>query len=98
LIKNEDVEKVYEARMEICRGCGLYDESGSGCALPGSQPCCNKDKSELVDGKETKGCGCSLSLKGRSLSSWCPLNKWSAVLTLQEEEMLKKQLDDKGQG
>lgn len=49
--------------------------------------------SELVDGREVKGCGCSLSLKGRSLASSCPLNKWTAVMSEKDEELLKKQLD-----
>lgn len=54
--------------------------------------------SELVDSKEIKGCGCSLALKGRSLSSACPLSKWPAIMSEQEEEMFKNQLNDKGQG
>lgn len=95
--KKEHVEQVYEARIDICKGCKLYDTSGSGCALLGTQPCCSQDLSEDVNGVETKGCGCSLSLKGRSLSSACPLSKWSAILTEQEEELLKKQLNDKGE-
>jgi hypothetical protein len=96
LIKNEHVEAVYESRMAVCKECRLYDTTGDGCALPGTQPCCNQNLSDTVDGKEVKGCGCSLTLKGRSLSSACPLGKWTAVLTEQEEEMLKRQLNDKG--
>lgn len=82
--------------MEICRGCRLYDQSGSGCSVPGTSPCCNENMSEMVGDKEIKGCGCSLSLKGRSLASECPLGKWKAVLTLKEEEILNKQLNDQG--
>jgi hypothetical protein len=72
--------------MEICRGCESYDTDGKGCSVPGTAPCC----SEL-----SGGCGCSLSLKGRSPSSSCPKNKWLAVMNEQEEELLKANLHDK---
>ncbi len=49
---------------------------------------------EEVDGVLIKGCGCNLTLKGRSLSSACPLGKWTAVLSKLEEDILKKQLDE----
>lgn len=83
--------------MEICGGCGLYDTTGSGCTVPGTGPCCSKDLSDTVDGKDVKGCGCSLSIKGRSLSTSCPLGKWKAVLNEQEAEILNRQLNDQGQ-
>lgn len=98
LIKNEDVEQVYEARMEICRGCRLYDTTGDGCAMPGTAPCCNQNLSDIIGDKELKGCGCSLSLKGRSLASSCPLGKWSAIMSEKDEELLKAQLNDKTKG
>ncbi len=79
--------------MEICRGCRLYDTTGSGCAVGGSA-CCNKNLFEVVGGKEIKGCGCDLSLKGRSLSSSCPLLKWTAVMSEKEEEILNNQLNE----
>jgi len=58
-----------------------------GCAIPGTAPCCNEKRG---------GCGCSLSLKLRSLSSECPLKKWEAITTEQEEDMINKQIHDKG--
>lgn len=79
--------------MEICRNCRLYDTTGTGCAVLGDA-CCNKNIFEEVDGLAIYGCGCDLTLKGRSLSSACPLKKWDAIMTLQEEEMLKKQLNE----
>jgi len=54
-----------------------------GCMFPGTHPCCDKNKG---------GCGCSLVFKTRSLSSDCPLNKWKAVLTQEEEDKLKEKL------
>jgi hypothetical protein len=86
--KKEHVEAVYEERMEICRSCNNYDVTGSGCALPGTQPCCNEN---------TGGCGCSLSIKLRSLSTDCPLGKWKALMSQKEEELLKAGLNDKTQ-
>ena len=80
--------------MEICKSCQIYDESGSGCLIPGTGPCCNKNKGEEINGVLIKGCGCSLSVKGRSLSSECPLKKWGSVMSQQDEQILKHQLDD----
>lgn len=64
IFKKEDVEAVAEYRMFVCKNCELYDESGEGCMVPGTSPCCNEKKG---------GCGCSLGFKTRSLSSECPL-------------------------
>lgn len=83
IFKREDVEAVAEYRMFICKNCKLYDTTGNGCAVPGSQPCCNELKG---------GCGCSLALKTRALSSDCPLNKWKAEITEEEEDMLNEKL------
>jgi len=49
----------------------------------GTQPCCNVNLG---------GCGCSLSLKLRVLSESCPKDKWKAVTTKQEEEMINQQI------
>lgn len=46
----------------------MLDTVGAKCMVPGSQPCCGE-------------CGCSLSLKLRSLESSCPYPgapKWDA--------------------
>jgi RNase P subunit RPR2 len=83
IFKKEDVELVAEYRMFICRSCKLYDEKGEGCTVPGTQPCCNELKG---------GCGCSLAFKTRALSSECPLKKWKAEMTEEEEDQLNKKL------
>lgn len=86
IFKKEDVEEIAQHRLEICKVCDLYDTSGEGCILPGSQPCCNMNK---------EGCGCSLSLKTRSLSSECPHPsgpKWEAILSEEEEDKLNEKL------
>ena len=41
----------------------------------GTGHCCNE-------------CGCSLAFKTRSLSSDCPLDKWKAFMTEEEEDKL----------
>lgn len=83
IFKREDVEAVAEYRMYICKHCKLYDETGDGCMVPGTQPCCNE---------KLGGCGCSLSLKTRALSSECPLKKWKAEMTEEEEDKLNEKL------
>lgn len=43
-------------------------------------------------------CGCTLSAKTRCLSCSCPLNKWLAVVTDDEEETIKNIIDGKEKG
>jgi len=83
IFKKEDVEQLAQIRLNICQGCKLYDFSGEGCMVPGTQPCCNE---------KLGGCGCSLSLKTRALSSECPKGKWKAELTEDEEDKLNQKL------
>ena len=73
IIKDKFVEEVSAERMSICDKC---PSKGNECAIPGTGPCCNE-------------CGCSLNFKTRSLSSECPLDKWSALLTDEEEDKLE---------
>jgi hypothetical protein len=83
IFKKEDVEEIAQARMQICMNCALYDVQGEGCFVKGTQPCCDEKRG---------GCGCSLSLKTRALSSECPLGKWKAELTEEEEDQLNQKL------
>jgi len=83
IFKKEDVEEVAAERMIICSQCDLYTEDDAGCMVAGTTPCCNQLKG---------GCGCSLKFKIRSLSSDCPLGKWKAVLTQEEEDKLNQKL------
>lgn len=79
IFKDEHVEEVYNERLEICNGCSDKDNEGSKCAIPGTNPCCGL-------------CGCSLSLKLRSLASECPAKKWLALVNDQEEDMIRQQI------
>lgn len=85
VFKKEHVEEIAEHRINICKSCPLYDTTGNGCLIPGTQPCCN-----IMQG----GCGCSLGFKTRSLSSSCTHPdgpKWEAELTQEEEDAINKQ-------
>lgn len=81
IFKSEHVEAEAALRMHVCNKCNFLDTSGSKCLVPGTQPCCGS-------------CGCSLSLKTRSLSSECPEGKWPALMTEDEEDLLNQQLEE----
>lgn len=83
IFKKEDVEEIAKQRMGVCHYCDLYTENDKGCMVAGTTPCCDQRKG---------GCGCSLGFKARSLSSECPLGKWTAELTQEEEDQLNQKL------
>lgn len=72
VIRDEFVENVAALRYQECDAC---PSKGDECVIPGTAPCCNE-------------CGCSLAFKTRSLSSECPLGKWEALVTEDEEDQL----------
>lgn len=72
VLRDETVEEISRLRYDICDECS---SKGRKCAVKGTAPCCNE-------------CGCSLTFKTRSLSSECPLGKWQAVATEEEETKL----------
>ena len=72
IFKKDAVEEIAAERNKICLKCEFYDNKGDSCYIPGTQPCCGE-------------CGCSLSLKQRSLSTSCGEGYWEAVLTDNEE-------------
>jgi len=73
-IRDETVEEISRLRYDICDEC---PEKGKKCAVKGTAPCCNE-------------CGCSLAFKTRSLSASCPLGKWDALITEEQEDELEK--------
>ena len=79
IFKNDDVEAVAKLRWMECKLCPLLDKKGKSCAVPRTQPCCSD-------------CGCSISLKIRSMSSDCPKGRWNAIMTPKMEDELKKQI------
>lgn len=78
IFTKEHVEEVAMERMSICKECEQYSKS---CLVPGTSPCCAI-------------CGCSLSLKTRSLSSDCPDGKWERIMTEDEEDLLNDILNE----
>ena len=74
VIRDETVEEIAMLRFSICDEC---PSKGKKCAVKGTAPCCNE-------------CGCSLGFKTRSLSSSCPLGKWEAIATEEQEDELDK--------
>ena len=82
VFKKEHVEQIYDHRLEICKGCDSMDESGDHCAIPGTSPCCAE-------------CGCSFSIKLRSLSAECDLKKWKAETSELEEDAIEEYLKNK---
>lgn len=80
VFKKAHIEEVHDERMAICKACPEIDLVGTKCAMSGAQPCCSN-------------CGCSLKFKLRSMSSACPLNKWTAILTEDEENQMISQIN-----
>lgn len=80
IFKQEDVELIANERWKICKKCEFIDTKGDKCVMPGTEPCCGE-------------CGCSLGFKMRALSSSCPKDKWTAIMTEEEEDKLNERLD-----
>jgi hypothetical protein len=74
VIRDETIEEIATLRYSICNDCS---SKGDKCAVKGTGPCCNE-------------CGCSLAFKTRSLASDCPLHKWKAIVTIEEEDKLEE--------
>jgi len=71
------IQKESNIRLAICRGC---DENSD-----------NKKKTgwtTLRMDEHCTNCGCTLSAKTKCLSCDCPLKKWLAVSTKEEEQIL----------
>lgn len=80
----EEIEQVAKQREEICRGCSMNSDHAKKF---------NKYKTFRPDFHCTV-CGCDLHLKTRALSQHCPLGKWEAQLTEEEEYELTKKLEN----
>jgi hypothetical protein len=76
----EYIKQVGKERMSICEECEFIS---------------TKHESVRPDVHCTE-CGCTLAAKTKCLSCACPLNKWKAVVSSQEEEeQLKKEVHGK---
>jgi hypothetical protein len=75
----EEVEKIAEARYEICKVC---PKNSSNKDKPDFDP--GKYYSSLRPDEHCSMCACNLHAKTRSLHTACPVDKWKAVATPQE--------------
>jgi uncharacterized paraquat-inducible protein A len=71
------IKKTSEERMKICENCHYHSDN-------------RKDYSSIRLDKHCTNCGCTLSAKTKCLSCSCPINNWTAVLTQEQEEEIKK--------
>ncbi len=81
----EGIEKIAKEREDICRNHCLLNSD--------TQKKINNYKTFRPDFHCTV-CGCDLYLKTRALSQECPLGKWGAQITQEEEFELTKKLED----
>lgn len=73
VFKKDDVEAVARLRMEICDACSYSSK--------------NKPKSEKTIRPDIHctNCGCPLISKTRCMSCECPIGRWGAVKTEEED-------------
>lgn len=82
----ESVEKIAGQRMEICNGCSLSSDN---------QKKFNGYKTFRPDVHCTN-CGCNLHMKTRCMSENCPIGKWLACMSSEEENEMNKKLQEDG--
>jgi hypothetical protein len=64
------IDKVSVSRIEVCNNCEFHSKNHN---------------TVRVDAHCTN-CGCTLSAKTKCLSCKCPIEKWDAVMTKEQEE------------
>ena len=72
VVPTKSIRFIAKYRMSICKSCEHYSYNKQDCLIPGTEPCC-------------KLCGCSLDLKTYSLSSSCPMNKWTQIISEEKD-------------
>lgn len=82
----DEIEKIANERQEICKGCPLNSDY---------QKMFNKYKTFRPDYHCTS-CGCNIVTKSRAMSNYCPIGKWMAEMTEEEENELTKKLQEDG--
>lgn len=84
IVIKEAVEQTAKERINICKMCPMNSTE---------QKRLNNYKTFRPDFHCTV-CGCDLHLKTRALSNDCPLGKWKAEISQEEEFELIKKLED----
>lgn len=75
----ELIDATSEQRINICLSCEHH----------------SKNHKTLRPDDHCTNCGCTLSAKTKCLSCSCPLKKWEAILSDEQEEQFKKMIDGK---
>lgn len=82
----EEIEKVANERQAICKDCPMNSDHAKRF---------NKYKTFRPD-YHCVSCGCNIVGKTRSMSEYCPLGKWDAQMSKEEEDELTKKLEEDG--
>lgn len=78
----EIIEQMHKERMEICNAC---DKNSFNAIKEGYRTI--RPDVHCIE------CGCPLSKKTKSPSSECPLKKWTAFITKEEQNKLNNEQD-----
>jgi len=84
-LKKEEIEKLYQERLSICKVCDTYTEEKEGCFSSTFQsvPCCDNRKG---------GCGCTLVLALKVPAKPCPKNYFPAIISEEDQKKLEEEL------
>ena len=70
----KEIELAVKDRMKICKDCENHSENAK-----------KKGYATLRKDAHCTNCGCTLSAKTACLSCECPVNKWEAVLSQEQQ-------------
>ena len=73
----ELIKQTSAQRLEVCNNCDYHSDN-------------RKNYKTVRPDKHCTHCGCTLSAKTKCLSCACPLNKWEALISSEEEEQINK--------
>lgn len=77
----QTIKRVSEDRLKICSVCEHHSENAK----------LNRGYKSARPDAHCTDCGCTLSAKTACLSCECPLKKWRAVLTNEQEEEIRQE-------
>jgi hypothetical protein len=80
----KEIEAIAQERYSICAGCEFNSENAKK----------EKDYKSVIPYEHCTICKCNLTFKTHSLHSECPIKKWLAVATEEENMALKQKLKD----
>lgn len=71
------IKETSSQRLEICQGCEHHSDN-------------KRNYKTIRLDKHCTYCGCTLAAKTKCLSCACPIKKWEALVTADQEEQMKK--------